>query len=87
MKNLEIKKGTLISAGNHLVSIGTFNTSDVAILSKHTNEFVKLERAKTNKKLKKVKRVFKSKLNNDTEFVFEFFSDDDIVKLISILKG
>jgi len=44
----EIKKGTLISAGNHLVSIGAFNRSDIAILSKHTHKFVKLERAKTN---------------------------------------
>ena len=87
MKTLEIKKATLISAGNHLVSIGTFKTSDIAILSKHTHEFVKLERAKTNKKLKKVKRLFKSNLNNDTDFVFEFFTDDKTRQLISILKS
>ena len=48
------KKGTLISAGNHLVSIGTFDTSDMkAILSPFTMEFTKLERTKTNKRLKK----------------------------------
>jgi len=83
----EIKKGTLISAGNHLVSIGAFNRSDIAILSKHTHKFVKLERAKTNKKLKKVKRLFFYHLNNDTDFVFEFFTDDKTRQLISILKS
>lgn len=87
MTDFEFKKGTLISAGNHLVSIGTFKTSDIAILSKYTHRFVKLERAKTNNKLKKVKRLFKSNLNNDTDFVFEFFTDDKTRELISILKG
>jgi hypothetical protein len=87
MKNLEIKKGTLISAGNHLVSIGKYDKSDVAILSKHTGKFVKLERTKTNNKLKKVKRLFFYALNNDTDFVFEFLTDDKTRELISILKG
>mgnify|MGYP003109204286 CR=1 FL=1 len=81
------KKGTTIQAGNHLVSIGTFDTGDIAILSKHTHDFTKLERTKTNKRLKKAKRRFKSFLACDTTFCFRHFSDDMTDELIFILKG
>ena len=81
------KKGTLISAGNHLISIGTFNTSEIAILSPFTMEFTKLERTKTNKRLKKAKKIFKSFIACDTTFCFRHFTDDMTNELISILKG
>ena len=87
MENTEFKRGTTINAGNHLISIGTFTTSEIAILSKHTHEFTKLERTKTNKKLKKAKRRFKSFLCCDTSFCFRSFTDDMINELILILKG
>ena len=87
MKNLEFKKGTLISAGNHLVSIGTFDTSEIAILSPFTMKFTKQERTKTNKRLKKAKRRFKSFLLCDKDFCFGHFDNDMTKELISILKG
>ena len=80
------KPNIVLKAGNHLVSIGR-ETSFVAILSPYTYEFVKLSRAKTNKKLRKVKRELKNKLNSDESFTFEFMNDEQTTKLITILKS
>ncbi len=87
MENLEIKKGTIIKAGNFLISIGTFRTSEIAILSAYSHEFIKQERAKTNKKLSKAKRIFKNNLDCYTNFCFRSFTDDMTNELILILKG
>ena len=87
MANLEIKKGTIIKAGNFLISIGFFRTSEIAILSAYSHEFIKQERTKTNKKLKKAKTRFKNFLCCDTSFCFRRFTDDMINELILILKG
>ena len=87
MANLEIKKGTIIKAGNFLISIGFFRTSEIAILSAYSHEFIKQERTKTNKKLKKAKTRFKNFLCCDTSFCFHRFTDDMINELILILKG
>ena len=82
----KIKKGTTIKTGNHLISIGTFSTSEIAIISPFTHDFIKLEKTKTNKKLKKAKRLFKSHLCSETDFCFRHFTDDMTRKLIDILK-
>lgn len=79
------KPNTVIKAGNHLVSIGR-ETSLVAILSPNTHEFTKLSRAKTNKQLRKVKRNFKTWLNCDNSFSFEFMTNELTNELITILK-
>jgi hypothetical protein len=78
-----MEKGTKVLIGNFILSISKFNNSEVALLSKHTGEFVKLERAKTNKILRKVKRNFKHLTCNKT---FCFWCSDHN-KLINILKG
>jgi len=80
------KTNTLVRAGNHLVSIGR-ETSFVAILSPNTNDFVELSRAKTNKQLRKVKRKFKTWLNCDNSFSFEFMTNELTNELISTLKN
>ena len=87
MKTTEFKRGTIIKAGNFLISIGTFRTSEIAILSAYSHEFIKQERAKTNKKLSKAKRIFKKNLNCYTNFCFRSFTDDMTNELILILKG
>lgn len=87
MKTTEFKRGTIIKAGNFLISIGTFRTSEIAILSAYSHEFIKQERAKTNKKLSKAKRIFKNNLNCYNNFCFRSFTDDMTNELILILKG
>ena len=82
----QIKKGNLINCGNFLLSIGTFNTSDVAIISKSSGDFVKMKSLKKSKKLKSVKRKFKSWLNSDNTFTFQFMTPDLTVDLIHLLK-
>lgn len=77
---------TLHRAGNHVVSIG-IDGHQLAIMSAHTGDWVGLERAKTNKRLRKVKRVFKSNLCCWFDFFFEHMTQEDILKVINILKG
>jgi len=84
-KTIEIKKSTLIRCKNHVVSIGTHNISDVAIVSKSSGEFCQLKDA--GKKLKSVKRKFKSNLNNDKEFCFSFMTEEQTLDLIRILNS
>ena len=69
------QKGQQINAGNFIVSIGTFDTQDVAIISKKSGDFVKLKQAKVSKKLRKIKRLHKLWLNNHDTFNFQFMPD------------
>jgi predicted dithiol-disulfide oxidoreductase (DUF899 family) len=82
---MTITRNTTLSVGNHLVSIGV-ETHQVAILSKHTLNFVELKRTKTNKKLAKVKRELKSWLSCEKTFCFERLSETQTLRLIEILK-
>ena len=82
---MEIKANTILKAGNHIVSIG-METHFVAVLSLNTHNFVELKRAKTNKKLAKVKRQFKSWLSCSETFCFERLSEEQTIKLINTLK-
>lgn len=84
---MKLVPNTVITAGNHLVSIGR-ETHFVAILSPFTHKFVEQKRAKTNKRLRKVKRSdLKTWLNCDNDFCFERMSTEQTIKLIRILKG
>jgi hypothetical protein len=80
------KKGQQISVGNFIVSIGSFDISDVAIISKSSGNFVLLKQTKISPKLKRVKRLFKSWLNSDSTFTFQFMDQDQVVQIINILK-
>jgi len=84
------KKGmvgnTLHSAGNHIVSIG-IDGHQLAIMSARTGDWVSLQRAKTNKRLKKVKRIFKSNICCWNDFFFEHMLQEDIERVINILRG
>ena len=81
-----MKKNTLHRAGNHFVSIGR-DGHQLAIMSAHTGDWVDLKRAKTNKRLSKVKRLLKSNLVDENQFFFEFVIDEEKQKVINILKG
>lgn len=81
-----MKKNTLHRAGNHFVSIGK-DGHQLAIMSAHTGDWVDLKRAKTNKRLKKVKNLLKSNLVDENQFFFEFVIDEEKQKVINILKG
>lgn len=83
---IEIKKNQQINAGNFLVSIGTYNETDVAIYSKSSGEFVKFKSINKSKKLKKIKRVFKAWLNSDETFTFQFMPENITIDLIKILR-
>ena len=81
-----MKKNTLHRAGNHVVSIGR-DGHQLAIMSAHTGDWVYLKRAKTNERLRKVKRLLKSNLVDENRFFFEFVIDEKKEKVINILKG
>ncbi len=82
---MTLKINTTLSVGNHLVSIGR-EIHQVAILSKHTHNFVELKRTKTNKKLAKVKRQLKSWLSCEETFCFERLSEEQTLRLLETLK-
>lgn len=84
---MEINKNSLINAGNFLVSIGTHKITHIAIISKHTGEFVKIKDIKRGGKLSKVKRKFKTWLNSDETFTFEFMEPEITKELIKFLKS
>jgi hypothetical protein len=86
MKNQIFTKGQQINAGNFWVSIGTFDTSDVALFSKSSGKFVQLKQTKVSKKLRKVKRVFKIWLSCTETFNFRFMTQDKTIELINILR-
>jgi len=83
---MKFTKGQQINAGNFIVSIGTFDTSDVAIISKHSGDFVLIKQTKISPKLKRVKRLLKSWLNSNNTFTFQFMNDDLTTQLLNILK-
>lgn len=84
---LTLQKGTTINAGNHLISVGTFNTSDIAILSKRTGDFVQFKDIpKKNSPLNKIKLRFKHHLCCDHSLVFSWMSKDNVLDIIKILK-
>lgn len=82
---MKLTENTTLKAGNHLISIGR-EIHQVAILSLNTHEFVKLKRTKTNKKLAKVKREFKSWLSCSETFCFERLSEEQTLRLIETIK-
>tara|TARA_R110000803_G_scaffold128127_1_gene195519 strand:- start:390 stop:638 length:249 start_codon:yes stop_codon:yes gene_type:complete len=82
---MTLTPNTTLKAGNHIVSIGR-ETHFVAILSPSTHNFVELKKAKTNKRLAKVKRELKSWLSCDETFCFERLSEAQTIKLINTLK-
>ena len=86
MEKSDLKKGMLINAGNFQVSIGTFNITDVAIISKNNGKFVEFKNIRKGGKLSKVKRKFKSNLNSNDAFTFQFMQPDTTIELINFLK-
>lgn len=88
MLNIKLTKGQLINAKNHLISIGTFNTTDVAIISKSSGEFVKFKNIpKKNSPLNKIKLRFKSHLCSEDSLVFQWIGSDQVQQMIDILKN
>ena len=75
-----------IVAGNYIVSIGTYSTTDVAIISKNTGEFVKISNIRKGGKLEKVKRKFGKGLNSKDTFTFQFMQPDKVSDLVDFLK-
>jgi hypothetical protein len=86
MTNTDLKKGMLINAGNFQVSIGTFNITDVAIISKSTGKFVEFKNIQKGGKLSKVKRKFKNFINSKDTFTFQFMQPETTIELIKFLK-
>ena len=84
MENL--KENQSLQIGNIIVSIGR-ETHFVALISPWTNEFIKQDKTKTNRILKRVKRHLKTWLNCDETFTFEHMTPDTTNQLIDILKG
>lgn len=82
------KKGQLIDCKNFEVSIGIYDPKEVAIFSKKTGDFVKINKSnlKRSKKLRKIKRVFKYWLNSNNTFTFSFMNDLRTQQLINELK-
>lgn len=86
MDNKSIKKGQKISAGNYIVSVGTYNSTDVAIVSKNTGEFVKISNIRKGGKLEKAKRKFSKWLNSKETLTFQFMQPDTVSDLVNFLK-
>ena len=86
MEKSELKKGMLINTGNFQVSIGTHNITDVAIISKSTGKFVEFKNIVKGGKLSKVKSKFKSNLNSNETFTFQFMQPETTIELIKFLK-
>lgn len=87
MKTIEIKKATMIPAGNYRVSIGTYSTGDVAIFSNHTGEVCKFKDIRKGGKLAKIKRMFKGSICSTDSFFFSFMTEERTHKLIQLLKA
>ena len=87
MKNLKLTKGQQITAGNHIISVGTFDAHDIAIISKSTGKFVKFKDIpKKGSPLNKIKLKFKNFLASDKDLVFQRLWSDDVQQIINILK-
>ena len=84
---MEWTKGQQIRINqNFTLSISIFNANEVAIISNNTDSFVKLSQTKVSKKLRKIKRLFRSHLSCHETFCFGWLSDSDILRVIDILK-
>jgi hypothetical protein len=88
MKDLTfLTKGQQINAGNHIISVGSFNTQDIAIISKHTGAFVKFKDIpKKGSPLNKIKLTFKNFLCSNNDLVFQRLWASDVQQIVKILK-
>ena len=87
MNNLKLKLGQQIPAGNHIISVGSFDTHDIAIISKHTGTFVQFKDIpKKGSPLNKIKLRFKNFLCSNKDLVFQHLWADDVQQIIQILK-
>lgn len=84
MKNVKFKKGQQINTGSFIVSIGAFDKSEVAIISKSSGDFAMIKDA--GKKMKRIKRRFNMWLNSKETFTFSNMTKDLTVELIDKLK-
>lgn len=88
MTNLNLTKGQQIKAGNHIISVGSFDTHDIAIISKSTGSFVKFKDIpKKGSPLNKIKLRFKNFLCSDNDLVFQRLWSSDVQQIINILKN
>ncbi len=83
-KEINIVKGNQINAGNYIVSIGTYNIEDVAIISKITGNIVLLKDA--GKKLKKIKQKWNIWLNSENTLTFQNMPSEFTKDLIKELR-
>ena len=88
MKTIEIKKYTLVDAGNYNVGIGIHDKTEIAIISKSTGKICMFYYIKRGRKLAKVKRKFKQWLNSGEYFTFSFaYPFHSIFYLVSFASG
>ena len=85
MEEKDIHRAMLIPAGNYRVSIGTYDKTNVAIISNHTGTFCKI--ANAGRQLKRVKKYFKTYLNSEETFTFSFMQPETTLSLINLLKN
>jgi hypothetical protein len=83
---IEIKKGTLIKCKGFDISIGTHDTSDIAIISHSSGDFAKFADIRKGGRLAKIKRKFKLWLCSQDDFCFSFMPNDITLQLIQMLK-
>lgn len=83
------EKDDFFPAGNFMVSIGHYSTTEVALFSKTSGNFVKLNKAnlKRSKTLRKIKRKFRSYLNSKETFTFSHMIPEVTNDLIQTLKS
>ena len=76
-------------AGNFMVGIGHHDIREVALISKTTGEFVKMDKQnlKRSKMLRTVKRKFSMWLNSKETFTFSHLTPERINELVAVLKG
>lgn len=86
MNKLQLQANQSMKIGNIILSIGR-ETQWVALFSPNTNEFIKLNKSKTNRILRKVKKNLRVWLNCDETFNFGHMTPDTTNQLIDILKG
>lgn len=86
MEAIQIEKGKLIRLGKFAISIGTFDKSEVAIISQSTGEFCKIKHIRKGGKLAKIKRAFKTHLCSKVDLCFSFMGEKDTLRLIEMLK-
>lgn len=80
-----ITEQTKIKTKGFDISIGR-EMHQVCIISHSTGDFTTFKSIRKGGRLAKIKRIFKSKLVDSTCFFFEHMTEQDTMKLISILK-